>query len=372
MYFFILPSRSLDSYVSQGLLGSVVLHILLGLIALSSSWHHQAVPSIAPGTVVDVSFEPPRDTRAAPADATRQIVTPPDSSTDSEPSGPTFLSDRDASTNTPQIKRGDDPNAGVKPSEASSEPAPRQPPQNQAQPPRAKAPAAANQNDSVKTSSQVKPASRVPLLALDEMTLLREFAQAPTPSSTDRLSAALSGQGEPTDEAIASTAAITPFSRAPGSGARIVGARGSTDFLPTLPDGDLTLLNTKASVHAVFVRRVAIQVFSNLRASGWEQLRASDVRAMTEETTVRAVLSPTGRLLRASLERSSGSPRFDEVLEAAVRRGARDPNPPKAAALKDGNIHFIFKARSWVMTGSDPRTGAPRERRWLVLGTGLE
>jgi TonB family protein len=131
-------------------------------------------------------------------------------------------------------------------------------------------------------------------------------------------------------------------------------------------------LNAKASVHAVFVRRVAIQVFSNLRASGWEQLRASDVQAMTEETTVRAVLSPTGRLLRASLERSSGSPRFDEVLEAAVRRGARDPNPPKAAALKDGNIHFVFKARSWVMTGSDPRTGALRERRWLVLGTGLE
>ncbi|RMG43853.1 MAG: energy transducer TonB, partial [Candidatus Dadabacteria bacterium] len=162
------------------------------------------------------------------------------------------------------------------------------------------------------------------------------------------------------------------FSRPSGSGARFLGLSGSPDYLPSLPDGDLTLLNTKASRFAVFVRRVATQVFSELRQSGWERLSAGDIMSMQGFSTVRAVISKDGKLLRIEPLESSGSSRFDSVLFEAAKRGAADPHPPAAAAASDGNIHFIFKARSWVRIYSDPRTGARNERRWLLLATGLE
>ena len=53
-----------------------------------------------------------------------------------------------------------------------------------------------------------------------------------------------------------------------GTGAKFFGNSGSTDYLPNLPDGDITLLNTKADHFAVFVRRVAARVFAALRSSG--------------------------------------------------------------------------------------------------------
>lgn len=163
-----------------------------------------------------------------------------------------------------------------------------------------------------------------------------------------------------------------PFSRPIGSGARLLGVPGAADHLPNLPDGDITFLNAKASRFAVFVRRVALQVFSELRNSGWERLSAHDIRSLVNHSRVRAVLSPQGNLLRISLEDSSGSNRFDGVVLDAARKGSRDPHPPPDAVASDGNIHFVFESKSWVQVYPNSRGGGMFERRWLLLGTGLE
>ena len=160
------------------------------------------------------------------------------------------------------------------------------------------------------------------------------------------------------------------FSRAPGSGAAFFGTAGVPDYLPELPDGDLTLLNTKAVQFAVFVQRVAVRVFGEMRQAGWELLRAADIAHIAEDAVVEAVIDKTGNIVSINVKNSSGSSRFDGVLREAVRKGIIDRNPPAAAAKDDGNIHFEFHSRSWVRPIITPR-GVQSEQRWLLLGTGL-
>jgi hypothetical protein len=161
------------------------------------------------------------------------------------------------------------------------------------------------------------------------------------------------------------------FSRPPGSGATFVGSGGVSDHLPNLPDGDITLLNAKANTYAGFVRRVAVQVFAQLRSQGWEKLSMSEVRRINDFTTIEAIMSPEGRFITMRLIEGSGSPQFDSVVKQAVPAGMKDPNPPAGAKASDGMIHFIFKARSWASIGAG-RAGAPSEHRWILLATGLE
>jgi outer membrane biosynthesis protein TonB len=215
-----------------------------------------------------------------------------------------------------------------------------------------------------KAKAEPRALTGVPVLRelkLDEETLAEKFNKA---DSQPRLPQERVGE--------VNLASYKAFSRPRGSGAAFLGSAGTSDLLPNLPDGDITLLNTKASKFAVFVRRVASQVFSQLRRSGWETLRASDVNSMRGFSTVTAVLNLKGELEQIILTERSGSEKFDTVLSQAVKTGAVDRNPPPEAVASDGKIRFIFKARSWAQAGSDPRTGAPYERRWLLLQTGLE
>ncbi len=161
------------------------------------------------------------------------------------------------------------------------------------------------------------------------------------------------------------------FSRATGTGAAFFGTSGVPDYLPQLPDGDLTLLNTKASQHAVFVRRVASRVFGEMRQSGWDYLLAQDIYRIKEMVTVEAVLDLAGKIISIKITDGSGSSKFDEILLAAAKKGAEDKNPPPSAVAEDGNIHFIFKSRSWTRPAMS-RSGQPTEQRWLLLGTGLK
>ncbi|MDZ4785841.1 MAG: energy transducer TonB [bacterium] len=161
------------------------------------------------------------------------------------------------------------------------------------------------------------------------------------------------------------------FSRAAGSGAAFVGSNGMPDYLPNLPDGDLTLLNTKASQFAVFVRRVATRVFGQMRQSGWDYLTAQDILRISGMSIVNAQLDKTGKIIKVSIRESSGSQKFDQVLIEAVKRAVEDKNPPPGALADDGNFHFIFQSRSWVRPATG-RSGQPTQQRWLLLGTGLE
>ena len=335
-------------------------------------------PSAPAPRVFDVDFIPPAPSRAvAPAPqpveqpSTRQIITPPEAGREQKPKDSRFLSDVDAGAETEQIRRGDSYEAGpvkglgngrasqkteaqpVAPPRPQPQPAPKA--QKAGQPkPAEQAPAAVR--DAAEAQSAARSAKQLDLTPDFRMLskLGSQAAKKPSPAAGNA----------PTDP--------EPFSRTPGSGARIIGFNGTSDYLPDIPDGDITLLNAKADKYAVFVRRVATQVFNQLRQSGWDTLQARDIQGIRGYAVVRAVLSPQGRLLSVELISSCDSARFDEALRQSVKTGARDPNPPADAIASDGNFRFIFMAKSWVRAHSDPRSGMLGEQRWLLLKSGLE
>ncbi len=145
------------------------------------------------------------------------------------------------------------------------------------------------------------------------------------------------------------------------------GGSGSSDYLPNIPDGDLTLLNAKADRFSVFVRRVALQVFGALRKQSWQELSHAEIRAIKEFAIIEAIMNKDGKLIRTTITDRSGSVRFDQLLNTAANIGAWDKNPPPAAAAEDGYIHFIFEAKTWSRVAPNARG----EQRWILLGTGL-
>ncbi len=285
--------------------------------------------SPAEPVVFNVNFEPQQPKQ--------QIVSPTVPSL-TPPTKATLRSEHDSSAEKEQIQRGSGGREMPGPRQPNS---PKDPAHQRRSPPKAAA------------------MPREPNLTIDQRELLGRFKTTP-PARQER-----------TPDPFADSS-YRPFSRPFGSGAAFLTGQGSPDFLPHLPDGDITFLNAKAYTHAVFVRRVAEQVFSELRHSGWETLNLRDLRSIGEPAMVSGVLSLDGKVGNVTLTSQSGSAQFDRLLSDAVRKGLRDPNPPKAAALEDNLIHFIFKAQSWGQPYVHPRTGAPTERRWLLLATGLE
>ncbi len=311
---------------------SVLLHILLGL----NLTFYRSVPQES--AAIEVEFSPDK-----------QIVTP-SNSVETPPLAPpetNRLSDLDSAVEKESIKRGE---AGA-PIRSMNDSGAVTPPQAEAK----KLPMQTPNKPAPKEVSKTPPN-----LKLDQSTLLDQFGRTPKPARVD-----------PLNELNSEAANYQAFSRPPGSGARFMGNGGSSDYLPSLPDGDLTLLNAKANQYAVFVRRVAVQVFAELRQVGWESLRAADIRGISSDSIFEAVMGPNGELVSVTPVEASGSRNFDEVLRIAVTKGARDRNPPAGAKADDGQIHFIFKARSWVGISNGARNQAPIERRWLLLATGL-
>ncbi|MBL7663442.1 TonB C-terminal domain-containing protein [bacterium] len=193
-----------------------------------------------------------------------------------------------------------------------------------------------------------------------------------TPLALDHNLAALSGE-VPTNTAKQESAeknnntGTTLKDFLPGSKGSSMLRAGSSDFLPDVADGDVTLLNAKANKYAVFVRRVALQVFGALKQRNWQQISREDIRNIKTPAEFRAVLSPDGKLLSIEQVNQSGSSRFDEALEGAVKAGAWDKNPPSGARAENGNIIFVFQAQTW----SQPSMRGIGEARYLLLGTGL-
>lgn len=378
-------SYDFNDPLTVGLLVSAIVHVL----CIWYLYNHNPASLPPPEQIIEVSLAPEMPAPPSPQHLPKQMVDQPVVRKElTEPPPDAFQSEKDSTVAKEQIHRGEQPDAGVPGEQQPAQkeqappkpPAPKPPAPKQAEPkaPEQHAPKEAAEkpprevagvekknlprDEFAEKRSEPKASShpkQLKTLALDDDTLLKKFSAQPERRASQ-------------EELTVDQPNYQAFSRPMGSGARVLGKSGSNDFLPNLPDGDITLLNTKANQYAVFVRRVAQQVFSALRSSGWDSLMASDIQSITRFSTVRAVLNPKGQLISISLETASGSSRFDQVLSIAVKSGARDQNPPLSAALKDGNIHFIFQARSWSRNASHPRTGAPFERRWLLLGTGLE
>ena len=345
-----------------GIIVSLLLHCILLSVLISSK-----APIPPPLTTIEVTIEPPltKSNRAPP-----QIVSPTQQPQSTPLDNTNRLSDTDSRAEVEKIKRGD---GGGIPGESKSVNSPQNITQTK-EDPRQKASTPAKVTPRTSETKITKPEStkskQAPTpkdlnlkdLTLDQDTLALKFGGERKPQNQNR-------EANPAEQTLSDYQA---FSRPPGSGAAFVGTAGINDHLPNLPDGDITLLNAKANIYASFVRRVAVQVFTQLRSQGWERLSAYEIRQLEGFATIEAVLSPDGKFIRARLIESSGSIPFDGVLNQSVNNGARDPNPPPGALAKDGLIHFIFKARSWSQMGVSRRSGAPLEQRWLLLATGLE
>ena len=347
----------------SGLLLSLSLHLVFfGLLFLQTRSRSEPKQYI-----LNVEFEPlsppipsytKRDSSEVPniPELPNQIVSEPENSgnTGKRTKEARFLAEKNATTEKEQIKRGDGEDVGKTLGKSLSK----------------------KKEESVKENTKEKDPVSIPNKSL---AISKPLDLSDLKLSHDELMKEISPQNskQPSASSLSSSPNLDiesyeAFSRPAGSGAKFLGIPGMADHIPNLPDGDITMLNTKASHFAVFVRRVAIQVFGQLRAVGWAQMQARDIQAITQFCTVRATLSPKGDLIRATVESSSGSYRFDEVVRLAAQIGAKDPYPPAEALSDNGTFEFIFKARSWVRLRSNPRTGMPSEARWLLLGTGLE
>jgi len=321
-------------YLYLGITLSFVLHIV-SLIYIKSAPLPTSYPEI------NVTLVNLKDLEKQFKDST-QIVSAPDTNNNLIPKETRFESDKNTAVEKEAIKRGD--SGGIPAPPAETKPA-----QRQIEKPEAKKVA-----QPAPTKKRVAPPKE---LKLRDNDLLAKYSATKTAPAEDKNSI--------------TTPATREFSRAPGTGAAFYGTQGVPDYLPELPDGDLTLLNTKASLFAVFVRRVATRVFGEMRQAGWDYLFANDINKISNMATVEAVINLKGDLVSVTLLDGSGSSRFDEVLVAAVKKGSTDKNPPPAAVATDGNIHFIFKSRSWVRPVIT-RSGTPSQQRWLLLGTGLQ
>ena len=336
-----------------GLIISVILH-LVGALAFFSSGSldfDRFEAETERRTVVNVSLgDLPKNLIKAPQ---RQIISEPQSKVVKEaPENARFLAEQNRKAELEQIKRGVSPNAGSV-GKAQSKPAGNKPavpnqakqsqPQKQSEqkepskqkepiqkkaPGKQKQPAPAKQLEAANTQPLTAAKKAAPHkldLSLNQDELLAKFGSGRSAKGKNGSSSNFSNNPAP-----------QAFSRDAGSGAQFHGTTGVPDHIPGLPDGDLTLLNAKAEKFAVFVRRVALQVFAQIRAQGWEQLSARDIQQMNDFTTVRAILSRSGTLEKVTVEQSSGSRRFDQTLVYSAEKGAFDSNPPAAALNHEG------------------------------------
>jgi len=334
------------------------------LVHIGLFWGLNSIPARHPieplGEVIEVSFEGPVQRSLRPSsqivsESERTEVRKLDIDTPNR-------AEKDSVVEKEQVRRGDDPQAG--PSVSPVRSAQQQPSDPQANAnSKSEGEQTNTKSPAPKRAVKADPSKSLPLkeLKLDSATLLEKFVIPQAQKNEEQV-----------EQANSRTAGYQAFSRPLGSGAAFLGRRGVTDYLPSLPDGDITTLNAKADQFAVFVRRVASSVFGQLRSAGWEQISGRELNSLSDFSEVRASLSLKGELLSVQVVSSSGSQRFDLVLNESVKRGARDPNPPAAAVASDGTIRFIFRARSWAQMSSSSRSGAPVERRWLLLATGLE
>ena len=145
-----------------------------------------------------------------------------------------------------------------------------------------------------------------------------------------------------------------------------IGSSGVPDLVTGVSEGAVTLLNAKADQYAIFVRRVALQVFGALKKTSWAELSFQGIQQIKSLATVEGIMSPDGKFIDARLIQRSGSDSFDTILLGAVKKSLWDQNPSKGAIASDGNYHFIFQSRTWARPA--PRGG---DERWLLLGTGL-
>jgi len=336
-----------QSRLSWALILSVLLHgLILSLLPVLRRAHIE-LPT--PPALLDVDVlpapkaAPPREAVVAPAPQAppiavpkQQIVSMPDQGEEKEPANPRFLSDRNNTVKEETVHR-DEPAAGDPDAVAK---APQQVASAKADRPQ---PAAKAEH----AAAHPQPAALPKLDQLLPSTgdLIREgLVQPQEPKSTTA----------PEQQASIERNDLLRH----GDPWKHGSLRGGTlDFLPTVREGDITLLNTKAEQFAPFVRRVAMRILENLRIFLRRSLNGATGQGSQEYSTVEAVMDRQGRLISLTTKERSpqGALDSDRNLQAACREGFFDRNPPDGAQAADGNIHFVFEVRvALLVNGRGP------------------
>jgi hypothetical protein len=309
------------------LLLSVAIHALA--IASLSAPPHAPRPLARAIPIALAAPTPSIGTVDVPSPRT-QIVVPPDATfppDDASPPDTRLHSDRDASTPSEMVKRGE---AGRTPAAPGSGPS-----EIRAA---AHAPAPGRERTAPSRDDAVTPRTPEPSLFAAQTELQRQLADLP-------LDGDAGGSFEtPPPDLLASLAAGTP------------------DYLPDVPAGRITLLNTKADRFAPFVRRVAMRVFQHLLIL---ERRSLERFAGRVEAVARVTLTPRGELASVAVDGSTGA--LGPLLHEACTAAAWDRNPPRGAAGADGTIRFVFEAQVELLYGAGPTPWAARS----FLGVGL-
>ena len=285
----------------------------------------------------------------------KQIVSPPTVLHPVEPKDTNKVSDVSSSTEKETIKRGE-----------TSKAVPNSPPPSKLKPhPKVMIPEPHRIQKNTPPSKQEgkraqKPDKQDPLakshrMFLENSTLMENYGASVTGDND----IANKGEGRKKQNigAIKMDKSYAPFMR----------DTGSLDLLPQVEEGSLTLLNAKAERYAVFVRRIALNVFGHLRALNWQTVSRGGAAAASQFVQIKAVLNSEGKLKSATITDSSGSYTFDQAALEAVNLGAWDRNIPDQVKDDQGNTHFIFESRIW----SRPSPTVRGEERWILLSTGL-
>lgn len=278
----------------------------------------------------------------------RQIVNPPDAGEEHAPEKTRYLSDRNVSVPEEQVRRG---GGGGSAAKAAAPPA--------AAPAMDRRAAATAERRAAE-----RPEERVAALpSLDQLLpragdLIRE-GRLPPPVE-DPKPRPRTGR----DFLVSGTGAL-PLS--PG---------GTADYLPTVREGNITLLNTKADLFAPFVRRVAMRVFQNLLISFSQALRSrAAIQAGRHAVTVEAVMTKEGHLVGARMLDQAGANGLAvdrRLLDAARPDIFFDANPPAGAEAADGNIHFILIADLTVQVVPNPSSGFNEPEAFGLFSVGLQ
>jgi hypothetical protein len=363
-----------EARLRWALIISVLLHALMLTSASVLRNVRLSLPSLPPVIDVDLAQLPPpvakppapppkaeSQTAAEPPPVLmpkQQIVTPPDAGEEKPPPETSFLSDRDNVVEQQTVRRGDG-GAREQAAQQEEEPVPKAPEEKPAAgkpAPRAVAPPP---RPAVREREETKVAA---LPKLDKLfPLPGEFSgRAPTPAAA----------APPKPREVARRNLL------PGNRQGFAVSPGVSDFLPTIREGDITLLNTKAEKFAPFVRRVAARVFQHLEINLKRTARGiGNAGAGREFAAVEAIMSKRGELVSARLvERETNTQMavYKQLLSAARPDVFFDANPPAGAEAADGNIHFILLVDLMIQVGADPRTGGASTGYYGMASVGLD
>ncbi len=373
---------------------SVLIHFLiLGVMRTAQQLHGISVPE--PVVVDLVSLPPPRprprpapvpkappqasaaEKPAAPALPEHQVVEPPDAGEEKRPEDTRLLSDRDVTVPEQRVRHGEGGKTGEKSVIAGEAQKPLAPaplakpaPQPAARPPR---PAAEHPQAAEKAAADRHPAEAGEMASEPAAGRPQRLARLPSLDSLLPKAEELARQGRAGSQPPPPAAERDLLNT--GNALAFAGRPGTRDFLPSVREGDITLLNTKASLFAPFVRRVAKRVFESLEIQFNYSIRQSGLQGGREAATVEAIMDKKGNLVSARLLRHDGGSGLsvDRALLNATRPDIFfDANPPQGAEADDGNIHFILMADIAVQVGNDARSAGLAYGYSGVAGVGLK